>query len=205
MPAPSHAVTKLWASFLILVLGYPFIVSPAREVWANYWILRDGRQVRGVITGEPLFANGTTCIYHYRVNGKTYDGQGSQSLQYPGDVHVVEGRAVTVFFSSSHPWLSVLRWPPGVMFGGLPVVLFVWLIEVGLVTTFVKPSSRWAFDFSGRPGSGQRGILANILPHRRASDSLLVDKLKLVGWALLIILLMAGVVIGVNRAFGLSK
>lgn len=91
------------------------------------------------------------------------------------------------------------------MFGGLPVVLFVWLIEVGLVITFVKPSSRWAFDFSGRPGSGQRGILANILPHRRASDSLLVDKLKLVGWALLIILLMAGVVIGVNRAFGLSK
>lgn len=199
MPRPTPMVMRLCASFLTVVLGYRFVVSPARELWTNYWLLRDGTQGVAVVLKDDWSGHGIVD-YRYRVNQRVYTGQDFRSWQNPKYAHVTAGEESIVYFSSTHPWISAINLPRSVMFEGLPVVLLVWLIEIGLIITIVKPNSRWAFNLSG-----QGALLRDPLPQERASDSLLLDKLKLVGWGLLIFLLMAVIVIGVDVLFGPPK
>lgn len=198
MPDVSPRVLRLYASILIVVLSFPGVVFPVRELRTNYWLLRDGQQGVAVVLKDHL-SHGR-IEYRYRVNQGVYTGQDVRSWQNPKYAHVTAGEESIVYFSSSHPWLSAINLPRGVMFEGLPVVLFIWLILVGLIIAVVKPSSSWALDFSG-----QRGLLQKLFPQRRASDSLFIDKLRLVGWGLLIVLFMAAVIVAVNTLFGAPK
>lgn len=198
LPAPSTAVTRLSASILIVVLAFPGVVFPVRELRTNYWLLRDGKRGVAVVLKDHL-SHGR-IEYRYRVNQHVYTGQDIRSWQNPKYANVTAGEESIVYFSSSHPWLSAINLPRGVMFEGLPVVLFIWLILVGLIIAAVKPSSNWALDFSG-----QRGLLQTLFPQRRASDSPFRDKLKLVGWGLLIVLFMVAIVVVVNTRFGPPK
>jgi hypothetical protein len=195
----SPTMPRLFASLLIVVLGYYFVFSPARELWANYWLLRDGKQGVAVVVKDD-WAGHNEVDYRYRVDQKVYTGQDARSWQNPKYAHVTADQESIVYFSASHPWISAINLPSRVMFGGLPVVLFVWVIEIGLIITVVKPNSRWAFDVNGR-----RGILVESLPRRGPPDSFLLDILQLVGWAILLVFLMGLLAVGVDVLFGPSK
>jgi hypothetical protein len=140
---------RIWVSFLALLLGYYFVVEPARQVWLSYWLVKDGQEGVAIITKEH-WAGHDVVVYRYRVNQQEYTGQDFRSYQAPQYARVMPGEKSIIYFSASHPWLSAINRPRTVMVEGLPVVLLVWAIEVLLIGTVINPRSRWALKFSGQ-------------------------------------------------------
>ncbi len=136
-------ISRVWSALLALLLGYFFVLEPARELWLNYWLIRDGQRAVAVIT-KPHWAGHDVFVYRYRVNQKTYTGQDYRSFQDPKYRNVMVGEETVVYFSSSHPWLSAINMPPVVMFEGLPVVLLAWFFIFLLAVTAIDPKNRWA-------------------------------------------------------------
>jgi hypothetical protein len=140
---------RVWALLLALLLGYYFVVEPARQVWQDYWLVRDAQQSEAVITKEHWAGHGVV-VYRYSVNHQEYTGQDHRSYQGPKYARVMPGEKSVIYYSSSHPWLSAFNRPRTVLVEGLPVVLLVWFIEALLIATLINPRSRWAFNLSGR-------------------------------------------------------
>jgi hypothetical protein len=91
--------------------------------------------------------------YRYTVDQKEYTGYGKRNWQDPRYSGVEIGGHCPVFFSASHPWLSSLYRPDGVLVG-LPMALITLLLEIFAVATLINPKSGWAFRFdSSRRGS----------------------------------------------------
>jgi hypothetical protein len=135
-------IPRIWAALLALLLGYFFVLEPARELWLNYWLIRDGQQGVGVIT-KPHWGGHGVFVYRYVVNQKTYTGQDFRSYQNRKYGNVMIGEKTVVYFSASHPWLSAMNMPPVVMFRGLPVVLLAWVFIFLLALTAINPKKRW--------------------------------------------------------------
>lgn len=181
------APDRLSAVLLGLFLGYFFVLGPIRQVWKDHWLVKDGQRGMAMVTHEHWAGHGVV-VYEYRVRDKVYTGQDRRSLQDPKYAHVRPGEKTTIYFSSSHPWLSKIDMPVSVGIDGLPVVLLVWFLEAGLIITIVNPKSRWAFGSSGVAGPS---------PERDGWDFL-----RLVGCGVLVVLGMAVIEIGINSIFG---
>lgn len=205
---PSPTAIRLQASFLALFLGYFFVYGVAQELWNKYWLVKDGQQGLAVVTAEH-WAGHNVVLYRYRVSGKEYAGRGSRSIENPKYAHVTAGENTVVFYSSSHPWLSAIDHPHFVSIDGLPVALFVWLIEASLVAAIINPKGRWALNLTGqrRPPArvGDSDISTPVLERRRGDGtsppiharSFVKDKLLLIGCALLVMFITAAIAIGV--------
>jgi len=209
--SPPSNIPRVWAALLALLLGYYFLLGPARALWLNYWLIRDGQQGVAVIT-QAHWAGHGIFVYRYRVNQKTYTGQDHRSYQNPKYANVLLGQETVVYFSSSHPWLSAINMPQFVMFNGLPVVLVAWVFIFLLAVTAINPKGRWALRNRQQPvatsatGDSQapqsRVLAVEVAATKSQPNDFVIDKLKVVGWALLIVLAMAAIVIGVEVLFG---
>ena len=132
---------RLTALVLAMALGQ-FLYLRAESAWTNYWLLTDARQGTALVTNERWSGHGAVG-YKYVVDQKQFTGHSGRNWKDPKRVEV--GEETVVYFSASHPWLSLLYMPRG-MLEGLPVILIVLVIEVFALITIIKPRSGWAFS-----------------------------------------------------------
>jgi hypothetical protein len=81
--------------------------------------------------------------YEYVVDQKHYSGRSGRNWKDQKEVQV--GEESVVYFSASHPWLSLLYMPQTVL-EGLPVIIIVLVLEAFAVITIIRPKSGWAFS-----------------------------------------------------------
>ena len=129
------------ALLLALALGQ-FLYLRARSAWTNYWLLRDAQHGTALVTSERWSGHGAVN-YSYEVDRKEYNGHGGRNWKDEKKVEV--GDRAVVYFSASHPWLSGLYMPGGVL-EGLPVILIVLVLETFAVITIIAPRSGWALS-----------------------------------------------------------
>lgn len=126
-----------------LFLGY-FLFGQAWSAWKNYWLLKDPQQGMAVITKEHWSGHGRV-VYRYSVNSTEYSGASSRNWQDPKYSSVQSGGQSVVYFSASHPWISLLFQPRAVI-EGLPGIIIVLFFEFFAIMTIIKPGSGWAFS-----------------------------------------------------------
>jgi hypothetical protein len=143
--SPSN-LERIFAAIVALVLGN-LLIGSARESWTNYWLLKDAQQGVAEVTGEA-WSGHNVVSYAYRVDQKQFKGADRRSWQDTKYANVQIGGTSVVYFSASHPWLSLINRPRTVV-EGLPVLILVWMIEALLVITVVNPRSRWALKMTG--------------------------------------------------------
>lgn len=198
--SPSN-IPRIGAALMALLLAYGFVYGPARELWLNYWLIRDGQQGVAVVTKEH-WAGHDVVIYRYQVNQKTYTGQDSRSYQKPKYAKVMPGEKTVIYFSSSHPWLSAINMPQVVMFSGLPVVLLAWLFMFLFAVTAINPNSRWTLrnrqQTLAEKQTGTSQPPNSVSPSPPQPDNFVKDKLKLIAVALLLVIAMFAIDIGVD-------
>lgn len=199
-PSGSSNLTRLYASLLALLLGYVFVLGPVRQVWRDHWLVKDGQEGIAVVTKEH-WAGHNVVIYQYRVGQKVYGGDDRRSRQNPRYNHVQPGEKTVVYFSASHPWLSAINLPRSVGIQGLPVILLGWLLEAGLLVTVINPRSRWAFNFT-RPLGEQEAFISSRPSSELGAAKFIKDKLRLVGWALLLVVAMAAFEVAIDSVLG---
>jgi hypothetical protein len=146
MQEPPSIWQRLFLLIPALLLAHGFIVLPAEDGWTSYWLLRDGKRGKAVIT-EVLWTGHDGVAYRYRVNGKEYAGKGGRNHEDPRyRVYGAQvGEESIVYYSASHPWLSQLQRPRTVV-EGLPVVILAWVILGLMLVTIVNPRHRWALQ-----------------------------------------------------------
>lgn len=144
MPPSDSVMRRFWAFVIAVVLGYFFIVVPARLAWRNYWLCKDGQRGIAMVTLE-LWTGHNAVAYRYRVRGVDYTGSGRRSWQDPKYSKVIVGGNSVVYYSQSHPWLSSLNRQFSSLPPGLPVLIIVWVLEGFLILTALNPNSRHAF------------------------------------------------------------
>jgi hypothetical protein len=172
------------------------MLGPIRQAWRDHWLVKDGREGKAMIT-EWHWAGHGVVIYEYRVGQNVYTGQDRRSLHNPQYTNSIPGERTVVYYSSSHPWLSAINLPEGVFITGLPVVLLVWFLEAGLLITVINPNSRWAL-----PPDPQRRPFYAAQPSTQFEGSILKDKMRLLGYAILIVFGMVVIEIGLNALSG---
>lgn len=132
---------RLTGLVLALALGQ-FLFLRVRSTWTNYWLLSDARHGTAIVTKE-LWSGHNAVGYKYVVDQKQYSGHSGRNWKEKKEAQV--GDETVVYFSASHPWLSLLYMPQGVL-DGLPVIIIVLVIEMFAVITIIKPKSGWAFS-----------------------------------------------------------
>lgn len=192
---------RLQALFLALVLGSFFVVDPFLTIWTNYWLVRDGRQVKAVVTDVRQHGS---VGYRYHVNGNEYTT--SAYCPHQGRVSCSAGESITAYYSASHPSVSRIEHTESMGYGAWPaMIIFTWPFEFMAIATVVNPRSKWAYRF------GSRNVLPShsVMPAAEISGAcaprpkdFVIDKLKLVAWALLLVLGMASIPIGLDVLFG---
>lgn len=118
-----------------------FLFWWTQDAWTNYWLLRDAQQGTALVTKEH-WSGHDAVVYKYVVDQREYIGQSSRNWKDAKKVQV--GERTVVYFSASHPWLSLLYMPETALLG-LPVIVLVLVLEVFAMITIIKPKSRWAF------------------------------------------------------------
>ncbi len=137
---------RLQGLVLALVLGSFCLVDPFRAAWTNYWLLRDGRQVKAAVT--DIREHGSVA-YRYRVNGNEYTT--SAYCPHEGRVSCIAGEYITAYYSSSHPSVSRIEPTVSMADGAWPVIIFfTWPFEFMAIATVVSPRGKWAYRFGGR-------------------------------------------------------
>jgi Protein of unknown function (DUF3592) len=137
---------RLSALFLALVLGSFCLVNPFRTVWTNYWLVRDGRQVKAVVT--DIREHGSVG-YRYRVNGNEYTT--SAYCPHEGRVSCIAGEYVTAYYSASHPSVSRIQHTLSMADGAWPaIIFFTWPFEFMALATVASPRCKWAYRFGTR-------------------------------------------------------
>jgi len=153
MPVSPSSVRRFWATVLSVVLGYFFVVQPVELSWMEYWLLKDGQQGTGIVTGVSWTGHGGIA-YQYHANQVEYTGvdavrgynHGHGDMSPPA----VAGQHLVVYFSASHPWLSRLNRPSGWVPYGLPLLVGIWVLVGLLILTAIKPDNRWALGLGER-------------------------------------------------------
>ncbi len=142
---------RLQALFLALALSSFCLIIPFREAWTNYWLSRDGRHARGVVTAE-----GAALGYRYRVDRIEY-----RACCYKIGLGMAPDESVTVYYSASHPSVSALKLPVSMADGAWPVMILIgWPFEFMAIATVVSPRGKWAYRFGSR----------NVLPPAMRGD-----------------------------------
>lgn len=137
-------VARLSASIIAVFLTL-FLIIWAADTRRNYWLMRDSLQGEAII--DEQLGHGAVK-YRYFVNGKQYTGKSGRNWRDPKYSRVGPGEKAAVYFSDSHPWLSMLYKPDSVV-EALPLVLIVFFLEVFAVLTIINPKSRWALNLEG--------------------------------------------------------
>jgi hypothetical protein len=148
---------RLQGLVLALALGSFCLVDPFRAVWTNYWLSRDGRQIKAAVT--DIREHGSVG-YRYRINGNEYTT--SAYCPHEGRVSCIAGESITAYYSASHPSVSRIQ-PTVSMFDGAwpAIIFFVWPFEFMAIATVVSPRCKWAYRFGSR----------NVLPRRCAGPN----------------------------------
>src|SRR5882672_4933409 len=97
---------RLVGLILAAGLGY-FLVRQAQSAWKNYWLLEDSQQGVALVTKEH-WGGHDRVVYRYVVNEKQYTGASFRNWQDQRFSKVKAGDNSAVYFSASHPWLSLL-------------------------------------------------------------------------------------------------
>ena len=147
LPWPSPNAQRVFALSVVVLLGYVFVFWPVQEWWTNYWLLRDCEQGLAVVTLEKEHGQ---VAYQYFVSGRAYTGSDYRSLEDATYANVIVGGHTVVHYSRSHPWLSRIDKPRSSLPVGLPLLIFVWLVEIRAVLAVIKPGSKWALKFIGK-------------------------------------------------------
>jgi hypothetical protein len=132
-----------------VIIGIPlayFLISAAHWSWVNYWLLKDGQPGAAIVTKE-LWSGHDAVGYKYSVNQKEYTGRSIRNWQEPKYSNVKIGDESIVYFSASHPWLSLL-YKPRTVVEGWPVLIIAAILEIFIIVTVVNPKSKWALDLS---------------------------------------------------------
>jgi hypothetical protein len=132
---------------LAAILGH-FLIGQVRGAWRNYWLMTDGQYGMATIT-KPYWGGHDLYDYRYVVGGREYTAISYRDWQAPRYSNVQPGGVAVMYFSASHPWLSLL-YKPHSIFEGLPVLIVVFILELFAVVTVIRPESKWAFNLSGR-------------------------------------------------------
>ena len=135
--------------FLILILAIPvawWLVLQVRSSWRNYWLLEDGQQGVAVLT-EKYWGGHDQVVYRYVANDQHYTGVSVRNWKDAKYGKVGIGEEAVVYYSASHPWLSLLYKPDGYL-DVLPALIALTLTFF-IVMTAVNPNSKWALNLSG--------------------------------------------------------
>jgi hypothetical protein len=109
-----HLGERLFALLLSLVVGGILVAVPLNDFWTRYWVKRDTRQTKAVITD---YVYKDAVEYRYRVAGREYSGQVRIDVTDPRHAKASVGSSLTIHYSDSHPALSTVD-PPKVVFDG---------------------------------------------------------------------------------------
>jgi hypothetical protein len=132
-----------WSGLILALVLCLFLFWWTQDAWTNYWLLRDARQGNALVTKEH-WSGHDNVVYQYVVEQREYSGRSSRNWKDAKKVHV--GERTVVYFSASHPWLSLLYMPDTALVG-LPVIVLVLVLEIFAVITIIRPKSRWAFNW----------------------------------------------------------
>ncbi|MFL6583889.1 MAG: hypothetical protein ACJ8KU_05165 [Chthoniobacterales bacterium] len=146
-------VPRLPSLVIAIGLGY-FLFVQAHSAWANYWLRTDSQQAIATLIKKHWSGHGR-FVYRYVVNGREYIGASSRNWQDARYSGVQPGDESPVYFSVSHPSISLLYKPQAVV-EGLPVLIIVMFLEFFAVMAVIEPRSKWAFDFSDRMRTDDR-------------------------------------------------
>ncbi len=141
-PANIGRIQRLVTLGLALLLARVFILDQAQAWWRNHWILKDGQQGVAVVT---KVLSHDSVAYRYEVNQKAFSGEDFRSLYDPKYAHVGISEHTVIYFSASHPWLSLINRPRSSVPQGLPLLILIWFIVARLLIAAIKPKSKWAF------------------------------------------------------------
>ncbi len=142
------SISPRLVGFVIAIALGDFLFLQARSAWTNYWLLQDGQQGMAIVTNE-LWSGHNAVGYRYTVNEKEYTGRSGRNWKIEKYSKVPVGGESVVYFSASHPWLSLL-YEPRTVIEGLPVVIIVMFFEFFAVATIISPGNKWAFDLSDK-------------------------------------------------------
>jgi hypothetical protein len=136
--------------FLVLIVLLPlawWLYLQARSSWRGYWLLKDGQQAMAVLT-EDYWGGHGQVVYRYTVNEQLYTGVSSRNWKDERYSKVKIGEQAAVYFSASHPWLSLLYKPDSYL-DVLPALIASTLVFF-VVLTAVNPRSKWAFNLDDK-------------------------------------------------------
>ena len=111
-------------------------------------MMKDAQQGTATIT-EPHWGGHDVYVYQYEVAGKRYAGASYRDWQDPKYSNVQPGGKAPVYFSASHPWVSLLHRPKAVI-EALPVVVVMLALEVFAIVAVLRPESAWGLNLGGR-------------------------------------------------------
>jgi hypothetical protein len=121
--------------------------------WLEYWLFKDGQTGTAFVTEIYDGTHGGSFSYWYSVDQRTYTGHSKRNWRDPRYSAVEPGEHCPVYFSASHPWLSLL-YPPNGVFTGWPVVLFALMIEACAIAAIISPKSRWVLNLGSEQSGG---------------------------------------------------
>ena len=140
-------------AWIVAVILSTFLFNWGKATWRNYWLLRDGQEGVAVVIADS-WSGHNAVDYRYTANQKEYLGSSTRNWHQPKYSKVRAGDQSVVYFSASHPWLSLL-YKPQVVIEGLPVLLIVLLVELFAVVTIINPKHKWVFNLGeGKPRTG---------------------------------------------------
>ena len=105
--------------------------------------MKDCQQGNAVITKEFWGGHGR-LVYRYAVNDKQFTGVSSTDWKDAKYKNVRIGEKAVVYYSASHPWLSLLYKPEGFI-DLLPALIALTLASF-IVITAMRPESKWALN-----------------------------------------------------------
>src|SRR3954447_24122691 len=128
---------RLFAALGALLLGWG-IFTWFSGAHSRYWILRDGAQVTALINDEGSHG---TVYYTYSVSGRQYLGHSQRELRSQVGI----GGQSSVWYSSSHTWLSLLKKPQSTLYA-LPWVVVALAFESQFFIALVASRKMPLFD-----------------------------------------------------------
>lgn len=125
-----RAFPLLVAAFLTIPLLYFTL-----PWWTRYWIIKDGTAGTATITAE---GDHGSVYYKYDVN-TAFDGHSQTNWRDERYRRVSVGQQVPVWYSASHPWLSLL-YKPDFVAEGLLGALFIVVMQFAIIVSAIWPS-----------------------------------------------------------------
>ena len=129
-------ILRLTLCIPLVLLGRFLVVWTHTHLWTAGWLVADRGQSTAVIT--EVFQPKRSVAYQYAVNGKTYTGFDTYAEENGKYWKPSLGEKCTVYFSSSHPWLSSLQ-DKTELASGLPAVIVGFIMESFIVWMIINP------------------------------------------------------------------